>query len=121
MRAERVMGERDRPYGPSWVDRLGRWVAGLPLPAWAFYVGLGLGLLLIVLVALSIGGIEPAGTILYYYALSAFTPAYFLALIYHLDVFASAALARFRPVLTVDDAEYARLHREFTTMPARPA
>ena len=37
---------QERPYKPSWVDRFTDWVEQLPIPAWAFYVGLGLGLIL---------------------------------------------------------------------------
>jgi hypothetical protein len=55
------------------------------------------------------------------YFLSAMTVAYFLALIHHLDNSAAAALARFRPVMKVDEAAYNRIRYELTTMPARPA
>ena len=48
------------------------------------------------------------------------TYAYLLALVHYLDNSAAAALARFRPVMTVDDAGYNKLSYQLTTLPAWP-
>lgn len=110
-----------RAPSPSWVDRLTDWARGLPVPAWAFYPLLGVGLAVLPLLALYMGGIRPPRAILIYFFLSAFSISYMLALIHHLDDWGAAALARFRPVLTVSAAGYERLRRELTALPARPA
>lgn len=108
-------------YRPSWVDRLADWAGRQRLPAWLLYPALGLALLFATLLVLWAGGAPATGTTLLYYALSSFGQAYLLALMHHLDQAAEAVLARFRPVMTVDQAGYDRLRYQLTTMPARPA
>jgi hypothetical protein len=85
------------------------------------YLTLGGGLVLVAWLVLRASGVNTTWTFLRYYALSGLGQAYLLGLIHHLDHAAQAALARFRPVLTVDEAGYERLRYELTTMPARPA
>jgi hypothetical protein len=48
-------------------------------------------------------------------------PIYFVALMHFLDGEARAALARFRPLLQVNDVDYARIEFELTTVPNRHA
>ncbi len=114
-----------RPYPPSWVDRLTDWVRRLPLPAGVFYLALGLGLALtylaVVLSPVPWRIVPLSPTVLVFYSLlNGLTYAYLLGLIHYLDHVAATALARFRPVLTVDDAGYHRLVYHLTTLPARP-
>lgn len=118
---EREVAEDGPPYPPSWADRLIDWVRRLPLPAWVSYLALGLGLSLLLMSTAWVGGALPPGTFVLDYFLSAMTCAYFLALIHFLDESAAAALARFRPVMTVDDAGYNKLYYQLTTLPGRPA
>lgn len=118
---ERAVGEDSPPYPPSWVDRLINWVRRLPVPAWVFYLALGLGLTFVLTFAAWAGGVLPPGALVLDYFLSAMTCAYLLALIHFLDESAAVALARFRPVITVDDAGYDRLYYQLTTLLARPA
>ncbi len=92
----------------------------LPLPAWVIYLALGLALSLVVVSVVWAGGVLPTGALVLDYSLSAMTCAYLLALIHFLDESAAVALARFRPVLTVDDAGYNKLYYQLTTLPARP-
>jgi hypothetical protein len=109
------------PYRPSWVDQLNEWIGQRRLPSWMTYLTLGAGLVLVAWLVLRASGITTTGTFLRYYALSGLGQAYLLGLIRHLDHSAQAALARFRPVMTVDEAGYERLRYELTTMPAGPA
>ena len=44
---------------------------------------------------------------------------YYLALMHYLDSYAGQALLQFRPLLQVSDRQFARLHYELTTLPAR--
>jgi len=113
-----------RPYPPSWIDKLTDWVGRLPVPAWAFYLALGLVLALLLVSIAWVGGALSSDLVLGAFALdyflSAMTFVYLLALVHYLDNSAAAALARFRPVMAVNDAEYNRLSYQLTTLPARP-
>lgn len=109
------------PYRPSWADRLNDWVGQRRLPGWMIYLTLGASLVLVAGLVLRASGVTTTWAFLRYYALSGLGQAYLLGLIHHLDHAARAALARFRPVMTVDEAGYERLRYELTTMPARPA
>jgi hypothetical protein len=62
----------------------------------------------------------PIGTFNGFHLLLTGTGLLIIALIHYLDRVAAAALADFRPVLTVDAQRYAELHYRLTTMPARP-
>ncbi len=108
------------PYPPSWADRLTAWVGQLPWPSWLVYLALGLGLTLLLLAIAWAGGVLTADTWLNYVR-SGMTYAYLLALIHYLDFAARVSLARFRPVLTLNEAETARLRYRLSTLPARPA
>ena len=113
------------PYPPSWIDKFIAWADRLPLPAWAVYLALGTIFALAYLPFLMstvdwAKGVLDLNTALLYSALNGMTCAYILALIHYLDILAASALARFRPVLAVDDAGYNILRYQITTLPARP-
>lgn len=110
-------------YAPSWVNVLTRWFEDLPGPTWLPY---GVGI--VAAVALQLvqapadfltGDLAPqnAFALVYYAAL----PFGTLALIHRLDGLASHALAGVRPILRATDLEFAKMHRELTVAPARPA
>jgi hypothetical protein len=61
------------------------------------------------------------GTFFPVHILQASSGVYFVCVLHYLDDIAAAALATFRPVLTVDAAGYQKLNYQLTTMPARPA
>lgn len=118
------------PYPPSWFDRFTAWVDRLPGPAWAFYVVLGIGVGLAGSTIEWSEGAYPPGTLnaLHVWTLSGF--AYLLALIHYLDKSAASAIASFRPLLASgtrvgspslqDEAAFARLSYQLTTLPPRP-
>ncbi len=103
-------------YAPSWFDRFTAWVDGLSVPASVFYAGLALGLVGVQLAIQWVG----AGAIRLFPILYIVTIVYDLAVMHHLDIVAAQALARFRPVIAVTDAEYDDLHYRLTTLPSRP-
>jgi len=103
-----------QPYPPSWLNRLIDWIDRSPRPAWVYYAA---GVLLLATV-LTVGqwlagGIDPEALVFSVY------PVYFVALMHYLDGQARSALVRFRPALSVTDAEFARIKYELTTVPAR--
>jgi hypothetical protein len=104
---------------PSWMDRLIQWIDGLPGPAWLFYALIWLPITLIVNVVLWIDGSVPFGK---YGSIEVlFPPLVFswLALYHYLTRVASASLQSYRPLLNADDAEFAQIDYEFTTLPRR--
>ncbi|HEX8231550.1 MAG TPA: hypothetical protein VF826_19895 [Chloroflexia bacterium] len=115
-----VVAAATLPYPPSWVDQLTDRVRRLPVPAWAFYLVVSLVLTGVVVSVAWADGFLDAENYLLLRILSATTGIYVLALLHYLDNSAADALKRFRPVMTVGDAEYARLAYQFTTMPRRP-
>jgi len=118
------------PYPPSWFDRFKAWVDRLPGPAWVFYLVFGAA---VVLAETAIQWREGA------YPIATFNPlnvwmignfAYLLALMHYLDRSAASAITSFRPLLAPatsgvhqsapDEATFARLSYQLTTLPARP-
>jgi hypothetical protein len=106
-----------RPYTPSLLDRFTDWVDSLSIPTWLFYAGLALFLVCIQLLLQWDGTPKPLYPFPYVFIV---TIAYDLALMHYLDRAAARALARFRPILSISDAEYEDLLYRLTTLPARP-
>ncbi len=105
----------------SWLDHFFDAVRGAPAPAWLCYVGLWL-LLFALFAGLAWGDklLSPA-ILLLVAADEALYIVYYLALMHYLDHTANAAMAQFRPLLALDDAAFARLRYELTTLPAAGA
>ena len=108
-------------YPPSWLDRLGRWVDRLPIPAWVFYTLIGVFGVVGYAALQWHEGQYPTGA---FYPLHVFLPfdvAYLLALTYYLDRYAGTAFDRFRSALNEDSEQQEALLRfQLTTLPARP-
>jgi hypothetical protein len=112
-----VTDSSNRPYQPSWVDRLHTWVDRLLVPAWVFYLCVWLVLIIIESGSKWLDGVEPK--LRWIYVFYSFYGIYFLAAIHYLDTWAETAFNTFRPTLAVGEAEQSRLFYELTTMPAR--
>ncbi len=103
----------------SWIDRIISGIKSLPGPTWAFYLVLlvVLGFLnnwvLWVAEVLPVGELEPEHTT------DALWGVYFIGVLHYLNNAAKDALSKFKPLLSVDEIEYAKLENEFTTLPAR--
>lgn len=104
-------------YRPSWIDRLVGWVDRLPIPAWLFYLLSTLALAVLITVVLWIDGSVPVGA---YGSMQGIFPPfvfYFLALYHYLTRVGSRSLEAFRPLMEVDESEFARIEYELATLP----
>jgi hypothetical protein len=101
--------DQARLYSPSWIDRFTAWLDRLPFPCWLSYLGLWLALLLPYSAVKWWDSAYPLGIFNGFHLLLTGTSVYGLALMHYLDRNAGAALAAFRPVLTVDAQGYAAL------------
>ena len=119
-RTGRIEVDHTRPYSPSWIDRFTAWVDRLPGPSWLCYLVMWLTLLLLYSAVKWWDRAYPIGMLNAIHLLLTGTGVYVIALIHYLDRSAGAALAAFRPVLTVDAQRYAELHYRLTTLPPRP-
>ena len=109
----------DRPYAPSWLDRLTDLVARLPGPYWLFYLVFGVVLAMARTIIGWIDGSYPAGTFFPVHVIDGLIPAYFLFAMHLLDDLARRAMADFKPRLRGGEAEYEQLTYRLTTMPFR--
>jgi hypothetical protein len=109
-----------QPYAPSWLDRFNAWLARLPGPSWAYYLGIWLILVLLQIAALWGEGAYAVGTLLPNHTAIAGLIPFLLALALYLDKKASSALTILRPAMKASDDEYGRLRYQLTTLPARP-
>lgn len=101
------------------MDRFIDWVKQLPGPSWLFYPGVWMALFLLTNALKWLDGSQSPGTVEPLLALGALLAIYFPAMMHYLKEAASAALRTFRPVLSVNESEYARLRYQLTTLPAR--
>jgi hypothetical protein len=89
------------------------------MPAWLFYLTLVL-LLFVLFSGLGwLEGMQPVWLLPLIAFYEAMYIVYYLALMHYLDTTAGRALRQFRPLLQAGDSEFARLHYELTTLPAR--
>lgn len=109
----------DRPYSPSWLDRLTDLVARLPGPYWLYYLIVGVLFALARTVIAWIDGSYPVGTFFAVHVIDGLIPAYFLFVMHLLDDLARRAMADFRPRLRSGEPGYEELTHRLTTMPFR--
>jgi hypothetical protein len=108
----------NRPYSPSWLDRLMRWIDHSPGRIWGFYLATLLGLPILINAifwidgGLPFGTIHPAGTVFVLFV------AFLLGLYHYLTRVAARSLDSFRPLLELDDEEVARIHFDLAALPA---
>lgn len=109
----------DRPYAPSWLDRLTDAIGRLPGPYWLYYLIVGVVLAMARTVIAWIDGSYPVGTFFAVHVIDGLIPAYFLFAMHLLDDLAKNAMADFRQRLRGGEAEYEQLTHRLTTMPFR--
>ena len=108
---------KERPFEPSWIDRITDWVERLSIHAWVFYAVLGIGLILVQMLFLWLDRDLPAGEILPIVIFNAFAVPYLLALLQHLDKQAMTSLDTMRPRLDLSEAEYEQYEYRLSNMP----
>lgn len=114
-------GTLNRPYPPSWFDRLKTWVERLPLPYWVTYALLGMVGLLLQSILRWQAGTAPFGTITASTIVFASGISFLLCAMHYLDRVALSALSAFRSALRTDEGQYAELEYKLSTLPARTA
>lgn len=113
-----MAAEREEvPYQMSWIDRLSDWIDDLPGPAWLFYVLIISVSALLFNVAFCLDGTLPVGTFDPDPTSFAFYTFYWLGMYHYLSRVAFRALRRFRPLLDVDETEYARIGYQLGVLP----
>lgn len=118
--ADRGAEALERPYAPSWVDRLTGWLEGLPGPTWLAYATVTIVGVVLSLVEPLMDGVTDTvvvATAIFWGVTLPFT----LWLLHALASVAGAAFDAFRPSLDATAAEAARLRYGLTVIPARPA
>jgi len=102
---------KERPYGPSWIDRFTNWVEKLPIRGWVFYVGLGFVLVLCQMLFLWLDGGLQAEVLLPVIIFNGLATPFLLALIHLLDNQAVTSLNSMRPTLEMTEPEFDKLAR----------
>ena len=111
------MKSLEPPYKPSWIDRLNRWIANLPINLWLFHFLLGLVLILVQLIFLWVDGGLHATEILPVIVFNSLAVPFLLLLIFLLDQQAVSALDLMKPVLDMTEQEYAEYRYRLSNMP----
>ena len=111
----------DRPYAPSWLDRLTDAIGRLPGPYAVWYLAIGLVLALVRSIIGWIDGSYPAGTFFRVHVIDGLIPVYFLLAIHLLDDLAARAMNDYRPRLRGNDHDFETLTYQLTTLPWRAA
>jgi hypothetical protein len=110
----------ERPYAPSWLDRLFDWLARLPGPTWLAYLGLVIPSTVLSTSALWLSGLIPVGTLDPTQAFWGVMTVAILGATHHLRNVAGSAFDAFRPALGDGELDVKRQRYELTVMPARP-
>ncbi len=108
-----------KPYPPSWIDRLLRWMDRLPVSIPVVLAGLWIVPVTLVHIICWHEGIVPRWHLDTRILLVNTWMPYCLGFVYYIEHTAAEALVAFRPALDQDDAGFTRLRHEFTVMPMR--
>ena len=107
------------PFAPSWLDRLLDWIEARPIPPWASYLLAAGGASLIMHLPRWLDGSLPPGSFEVNQLAASIYPIFFIAFIHYLNTTARRALANYRPLLDLDDREYASTEYMLSRMPRR--
>ena len=108
----------DAFYTPSYINRFGNWVEGLPGTSWAYYMGLGVILLTIQTAATWLEGAISVRVYLPVHVFLAAAISFLIAVIPFFDQRARSALETIKPVLTIDEDKYEVFEFQLTHLPA---
>lgn len=104
----------------SWIDRTIGWIESLPGPTWAFYLVASIVLAVLNNWVLWYAGALPVGEWDPEHSTDALWVVYFIGVLHYLNGAAKDALNKFRPLLSVDEIQFAELENKLTILPARP-
>lgn len=107
------------PFPHSWLDSFQAWLGTRPAPVWVSYLAVVLVVSLVLHMPLWLDGSLPPGWIELSALVAAAFIVYFFALFHYLNATARRALANYRPLLDVDDREYASLEYTLSRVPRR--
>lgn len=113
-----VPSTQNRPYAPSWMDRLIDAIESLPLPVWLTYLLAFVAISLIEWVLFWLTGKYPFPQVDPVYLISLFWCVVQVILFHYLRNAAKVGIDGFRKALSISDRDFATLRYRFTTMPA---
>jgi hypothetical protein len=108
----------NRPYAPSWMDRLIDLIEDLPVPAWLFYVLAFLAISLVESALFWLSGVYPFPRVEPVYLISVLWTVIQVFLFHYLRNAASLGIDGFRKALALSEKGFADLKYRFTIMPA---
>jgi len=119
MRSDLGFLSGERPYSPSWFNRIVTAIESLPGPPWAYYLALAPAeALLNNALRWLDGSLQPGTFDVFRVAEAPFIP-YMLAAIYYLGRTAISSIESFRPVLAMEKPAYEKIRYELATTPAK--
>ncbi|NIM92118.1 MAG: hypothetical protein GTO18_00165 [Anaerolineales bacterium] len=109
----------ERPYKPSWVDRLTDFIERLPPPPWLVYLALAVPLVAVFVAVQAWQGAYRAGGFFTGHIFVAVQPLFGVIAVHFLDRIAANAIRQFRPVMRDGEIEFDAALYRLTTLPAR--
>lgn len=109
-----------RPYNPSWVNQMIRFVDGLKVPSTIFYLVFWTIFFIILTLLRWNEGVNPTGTLNPSDVVMSATGIFFIVLIQYLDQWAIKKMQVFRETMTITDQEFEGLVYQISTLPAHP-
>jgi hypothetical protein len=109
------------PYPPSWLDRWQERLERGPLSPWLVYALIWVVHFALVTVIKWADGSYPVGTVFPYHGVGSAVAVLAVALMHGLDDTAEAALRAFRPLVSPDQVDVARLGYRLTNLRSTPA
>ena len=107
------------PFAPSWLDHFEDWIEGLPVPPWASYLVAAVGASVLLHIPRWLDGSLRLASFEVYQFSGAISLVYFFAFIHYLNATARRALANYRPLLDLNDGEYASTEYTLARTPRR--
>lgn len=110
----------NKRYSPSWLNHLTNWLDSLPVPAWVVYF-----IAIIVLGYLNNWmewqtQVRPEGVFDLERSTDGLWPIFFVAFFHYLNIMAKKTLLKFRPLLDINEEDYAFLELKISVFPALP-
>lgn len=113
--------ETNRPYKPSWIDKITSAVKRTRIPFVIFYILAWLVFFTALILLRWRDGIFPVGHIDKTDVVMSLTSIFFVALVHYLDNWALNKMRIFRESIHVSDEEFERLAYQLSNLPPRPA